>query len=146
MFSWKSNYTYTVEQSSKNHHNFGVTLFFLKPTAWKATALAYPNSLYFDQYPFNSRSNVHMHWVFWISLYPKRPVFLHFLDTKLSVQKPTKREETTSLLECWVNYVFFNSLKGFPKKKKWLKLWKALNPKHENLGCWHLVKFQFSRL
>ena len=65
------------------HHSF------FNPTIGKPTAPAYQNTLTFDQYLYNSMSNIHVNLVYWNSLHPKiaiLPTFSgqnpHFLSEK----------------------------------------------------------------
>ena len=66
---------------------------FFNLTIWKPTAPAFQNTLTFDQYLFNSRSNFHLNLVHWNSLHPKRailPTFSgqtpHFLGENLKTR------------------------------------------------------------
>ena len=56
---------------------------FCDPTIWKATTTAIQNTLTFDQNSFNSRSNMHVNFVFWIPLQPKKRAFTYFPDSFL---------------------------------------------------------------
>ena len=65
---------------AKSHHT---RLFwckvFLNLTIWKPTAHAFQNTLTFDRYLFNSRSNFHVNLVHWNSLHPKMAILPTFL-------------------------------------------------------------------
>ena len=52
---------------------------FFNLTIWKPTAQAFQNTLTFDRYLFNSRSNFLVNLVHWNSLHPKTPFYLLFL-------------------------------------------------------------------
>ena len=63
----KSNCTYIIEQSAKKALICwcNIVLFF-NPTIWKLTSPAYQNTLMLNQYPFSSRSNLHVNRLYWI--------------------------------------------------------------------------------
>ena len=52
---------------------------FFNLTIWKPTAQAFQNTLTFDRYLFNSRSNFHVNLVHWNSLHPKKAILPTFL-------------------------------------------------------------------
>ena len=52
---------------------------FFNLTIWKPMAQAFQNTLTFDRYLFNSRSNFHVNLVHWNSLHPKNAVLPTFL-------------------------------------------------------------------
>ena len=52
---------------------------FSNPSIWKPTAQAFQNTLTFDKYLFNSRSNFHVNLVHWNSLHPKKAILPTFL-------------------------------------------------------------------
>ena len=67
----------------KRHH-FGVTLF-LRPNHLKANGHSIQNTLIFYQNLFNSRSNMHLNLVFWLSLHPKKGLFLQLFQDKHNI-------------------------------------------------------------
>ena len=52
---------------------------FFNLTIWKPMAQAFQNTLTFDQYRFNSRSNFYVNLVHWNSLHPKNAIIPTFL-------------------------------------------------------------------
>ena len=71
----KSNCTFIDEQSAKKSTIILVQHCF---SIGKQTTPEYQNTLTFYQYPFNSRSNVHVNWVYGISLHPKKAIIPTF--------------------------------------------------------------------
>ena len=53
---------------------------FFKPPIGKHTAQAYQNTFTLNQYLLNSRSNMHVNFVYWISLHPKKAILPTFWD------------------------------------------------------------------
>ena len=87
----KSNCTTTLNKVPPRTTFFMQHRFF-NPTILKHMAPAYQATFTFEQYLLNSRSNMHVNFVYWISLHPKKtilPTFLgqtpHFISEK---QKP----------------------------------------------------------
>ena len=67
---------------------------FVNLTIWKAMAPAFQNTLTFDWYLFNSRSNLHMNLVNWNSL---NPFYLFFLGQTLHFLCEKKQQKKTEL-------------------------------------------------
>ena len=63
----------------------------------KHTAKAYQNTLTFDQDLLNSRRNVHVNFVYWISLHPKKAILSTFLGQTPHFISEKQKHRTNNL-------------------------------------------------
>ena len=77
-FFWKSDCTNTFEQSPTMDDYCDARQIFYW-IIWTPMAQVFQNTLTFDRYLFNSRSNLHVNLVHWNSLHPKNAILPSFL-------------------------------------------------------------------
>ena len=70
---------------------------FFNLTIWKAMAQAFQNTLTFDWYLFNSRSNFHVNLVHWNSLHPKNVILPTFLGQTPNLLCENHKTRTNNL-------------------------------------------------
>ena len=72
------------------HHSF------FNPTTGKPTAPAYQNTLTFDQYLYNSMSNMHVNLVYWNSLHPKMAILPTFWGKNPNFLSEKQKQDLTT--------------------------------------------------